>query len=56
LKGTEVLWDEKKKGVAYTAIFEWGEDGSYDVSFPALAGCYSTGDSFMDRMSVLKKQ
>jgi len=46
---------KKKKSVAYTAIFEWGEDGSYDVSFPALAGCYSTGDSFMDAYECSKE-
>ncbi|HXK53009.1 MAG TPA: type II toxin-antitoxin system HicB family antitoxin [bacterium] len=46
---------KKKKRVAYTAIFEWGEDGSYDVSFPALAGCYSSGDSFMEAYECSKE-
>jgi predicted RNase H-like HicB family nuclease len=51
----EVCGMKKKKSVAYTAIFEAGEDGSCDVSFPALSGCFSGGDSFMEAYECSKE-
>jgi len=40
----------KKRTAAFTAIFESGEDGSFDVRFvdPVMDGCFSGGTNFMN--------
>ena len=37
-----------KMKVYYRAVFEKGEDDYYGVRFPALDGCFSGGDSFVE--------
>ena len=36
----------------YVAALELGKDGKYDVTFPALPGCVSQGDSMEDALRM----
>jgi predicted RNase H-like HicB family nuclease len=41
--------------LAYTAIFEPSEDGSFGIYFPGVPGCYSSGDNFDDGVKMAKE-
>jgi len=38
------------KELTYTIVLEPAEEGGFDVSVPALPGCFTQGDSFEDAL------
>lgn len=42
------------KRFTYTAIFTKEKDGGYSVRVPALSGCFSCGESFVDAVAMIR--